>query len=93
LDLHGLTQAAAHKKLRETVVRAYARNLRCILVITGKGRGQDGGIGVLKKQVPLWLQESDLRPIVLKVEPAQPAHGGAGALYVLLRRTRTNKNQ
>lgn len=89
LDLHGLTQVAAHKKLRETVIRAHSRQLRCLLVITGKGRGQDGGAGVLKRQVPVWLQGDDLRGIVLKTEAAQPEHGGGGALYVLLRRTRT----
>lgn len=93
LDLHGLTQEAAHKKLRETIRRAYGRNLRCVLIITGKGRSAEGiSTGVLKRQVPQWLAEHDLSDIVLRVEPAQAEHGGGGALYVLLRRKRTISN-
>lgn len=93
LDLHGLTQPAAHKRLRETVSKAYIQQWRCLLIVTGKGRGQEGGSGVLKREVPLWLQESGMREIVLRVEPAQPRHGGSGALYVLLRRKRTSTHQ
>lgn len=88
LDLHGLTQVAAHKKLLETLKRGYARDLRCVLVITGKGRGE--GQGVLRRQVPEWLSDESLRSIVLRFHAAQPEHGGAGALYVLLRRKRTD---
>jgi DNA-nicking Smr family endonuclease len=54
-----------------------------VLVITGHGR--IGG-GVLKSAVPRWLHEPELRRHVLAIAPARPQHGGAGALYVLLRR-------
>lgn len=87
LDLHGLTQTAAHDKLGATLRRGYTQGLRCILVITGKGRGE--GQGVLRRKVPEWLAEEALRPIVLRFHAAQPEHGGGGALYVLLRRKRT----
>ena len=87
LDLHGLTQDAAHAKLLETLRRGQARGLRCVLVITGKGRGE--GQGVLRRKVPLWLAEDNMRSVVLRSHAAQPEHGGAGALYVLLRRKRT----
>ncbi len=87
LDLHGLTQAAARDKLQATLRRSYTQGLRCVLVITGKGRGE--GQGVLRRKVPEWLAEEALRPIVLRFHAAQPEHGGGGALYVLLRRKRT----
>ncbi len=87
LDLHGMTQARAHSRLRSFLFQAQARGNRCILVVTGKGRtGPDSG--VLRRAVPLWLNEPDLRPMVLAITSAQPQHGGTGALYVLLRRQR-----
>jgi DNA-nicking Smr family endonuclease len=87
LDLHGLTQAEAHRALASFVQQAHAGGLRTVLVITGKG-GFGSGRGVLREAVPRWLNEGDLRPRVLSCAWAQPKHGGAGALYVLLRRQR-----
>lgn len=91
LDLHGLRQEAAHNKLRSVLRRAQAQDQRCVLVITGKGRSEGGvaGQGVLRRKVPEWLSEESMHTIVLRYHEAQPEHGGAGALYVLLRRTRT----
>jgi DNA-nicking Smr family endonuclease len=88
LDLHGRTQAQAHEALRRFIASSYAAGKRCVLVITGKGRGGDGGPGVLQTRVPEWLKDGDLAPAVLRVQKAQPQHGGGGALYVLLRRKR-----
>jgi DNA-nicking Smr family endonuclease len=56
-----------------------------VLVITGRGLGQNGP-GVLKSSVPRWLEEPELRRLILATAPAQPHHGGAGAIYLLLRR-------
>lgn len=89
VDLHGMTQAAAHKHLRAVLLGAHARRQRCVLVITGKGKNSDGAGGIIKRSVPEWLQEDPLRAVVLRAEAATPAHGGGGALYVLLRRQRT----
>jgi DNA-nicking Smr family endonuclease len=83
LDLHGMTQAEAHHALFGFVARSRTAGRRCVLVITGHGR--IGG-GVLKSAVPRWLHEPELRRHVLAIAPARPQHGGAGALYVLLRR-------
>jgi len=83
LDLHGMTQAEAHRALSGFVARSRAAGSRCVLVITGHGR-MSGGI--LKAAVPRWLNEPGLRPDVLAITPAQPRAGGDGALYVLLRR-------
>jgi DNA-nicking Smr family endonuclease len=61
-----------------------------VLVITGKGHVGDGASerGVLKRQVPLWLGLPEFRCYVLGVEDAHVGHGGAGALYVRVRRVR-----
>jgi DNA-nicking Smr family endonuclease len=85
LDLHGLTQAEAHRELSAFIAREFAQGCRLALVITGKGRA---GQGVLRESVPRWLNEPGLRGRVLAVSQAQPRDGGAGALYVLLRKAR-----
>lgn len=85
LDLHGMTQAEAHRALIGFIARSRIAGRRCVLVITGHGRMSGG---VLKAAVPRWLAEPGLRPDVLAITPAQPSAGGDGALYVLLRRLR-----
>jgi len=87
LDLHGCTQAEAHRELIDFVEACYQAGRRCVLVITGRGLGPDGP-GVLKSAVPRWLGEAGLRRRILAVAAAQPRDGGAGALYLLLRRQR-----
>ncbi|MEZ0224180.1 MAG: Smr/MutS family protein [Alphaproteobacteria bacterium] len=82
LDLHGMTQDEAYGALHRFLRRAEASGARTLLVITGKGR--IGG-GVLRRMVPLWLQETELRNIVLAVETSRAKDGGEGALYVRLR--------
>ncbi|HEY1796810.1 MAG TPA: Smr/MutS family protein [Stellaceae bacterium] len=84
LDLHGLTQAEAHRALAGFVGGSRANGLRCVLVITG--RGAVGG-GILRQAVPRWLDEPGLRRHLLAIAPAQSRDGGAGALYLLLRRS------
>ena len=93
IDLHGMSQARAHTALQRFILEAHEDGKRCVLVITGKGGAQlrsplDKGTGVLKRSVPLWLEEAPLAGVVLKAQIAQPRHGGEGALYVYLRRQR-----
>lgn len=94
LDLHGLTLEAAHPALVDFVLGARARGLRLLLVVTGKGRRGGGAgpitrrTGVLRHQVPHWLRLPPLGPLVLQVAQAHRGHGGEGALYVYLRRSR-----
>lgn len=89
IDLHGLRQDEAHRVLAGFIDRSHRDGKRAVLVITGKGTGRpDSGGGVLKANVPRWLNEPRLRPMVLSFHPARQHHGGEGALYVLLRRKR-----
>jgi DNA-nicking Smr family endonuclease len=87
LDLHGMTQGEAYRAVADFVRASSDAGRRCLLVITGRGIGTDGR-GILRNSVPRWLEDEGLRRQVLAVAPAQPRHGGAGALYLLLRRRR-----
>lgn len=90
IDLHGLTQAEAHARLRGFLSRAQAEGASVVLVITGKG-GADGslaadGRGILRRVVPQWLSFAEFRGLVVGFEEAHGTHGGGGALYVRVRR-------
>ena len=87
LDLHGHTQDEAHAALGRFLAEAQARGLRCVLVITGKGTTKQAG-GILRNQVPRWLNEAANRDRILAFDYAQAKDGGLGALYVLMRRKR-----
>ena len=94
LDLHGLTQAAAHRRLALFLREAHVVGFALVLVITGKGEGEGAPLpgeerrGVLRRAVPLWLAEPELRPYVVGFETAARRHGGEGALYIRVRRGR-----
>jgi DNA-nicking Smr family endonuclease len=90
LDLHGMTQARAHRALSGFLHRAHGDGLTFVLVITGKGKiGADSERGVLRRQVPQWLSQPEFRAFVVGFEEAHIGHGGTGALYVRIRRSRT----
>ncbi|WP_342359975.1 Smr/MutS family protein [Terrarubrum flagellatum] len=93
LDLHGLTQAAAHDALNSFLHRKQREGASLVIIVTGKGAlgsydDPDRERGVLRRVVPHWLRMADLRSLVLGFETAAAHHGGAGALYVRLRRAR-----
>jgi DNA-nicking Smr family endonuclease len=90
LDLHGMTQTRAHRALSGFLRRAHSEGLTFVLVITGKGRaaGGESGRGVLRRQVPQWLSLPEFRSLVVGFEEAHIGHGGEGALYVRIRRSK-----
>lgn len=94
LDLHGLSQNQAYDALLRVVPDAFKNGKRCILIITGKGGNRlnhsmlNQTIGILKQKTPEWLSQPPLSQYILKIEPAKPKDGGAGAFYVLLKRQR-----
>jgi DNA-nicking Smr family endonuclease len=85
VDLHGMTQEEAYSLLYSFLSRAHARGIRYVLVITGKG-SSSGGDGVLRRAVPGWLATAPFRLLVSSHHHAARNHGGAGALYLRLRR-------
>jgi DNA-nicking Smr family endonuclease len=89
VDLHGLTQAMAHRRLGNFLRESQASGAKYVLVITGKGRQGDAPLGdergILRRSVPNWLAAADLKPYVVGFEVAGRAHGGDGALYVRIR--------
>ena len=98
IDLHGLRQRDARASLRAFLLTAHAKGHKTVLVITGRGGEEPadgyGSLigerqrGVIRRSVPHWLEEPDLRAVVLSYTQAAPRHGGAGALYIRLRKAR-----
>ncbi|MEI9996116.1 MAG: Smr/MutS family protein [Rhizomicrobium sp.] len=99
LDLHGLTEQAAHRALLLFLRSAQARGHRLVLVVTGKGKplAPDAPFdlelharsrGVLKSSVPRWLNERDFAGLIANTATAHKKHGGTGAMYVYLRKPR-----
>ena len=94
IDLHGMTLDRAHPTLTRFILSAQSQGKRLVLVVTGKGkqRDDDGPIpvrfGVLRHQVPQWLNMPPLSSAILQVTQAHMRHGGGGAYYVYLRKGR-----
>ncbi|WP_027183514.1 Smr/MutS family protein [Desulfovibrio inopinatus] len=86
LDLHGLNADQAKAAILHFLREHYMLGRRCLLLIPGRGVNSPGGISILKEEVKSWLTRDPLRRIVLAFCTALPKHGGAGALYVLLRK-------
>ncbi len=93
IDLHGMRQDEAHAALRAFVRSCQAAHYSVVLVVTGKGgQGMSGPghvfdeRGVLRRVVPHWLRLPDIRGAIVGFEEAAAHHGGAGALYVRLRK-------
>lgn len=89
IDLHGMRQPEAHAALHQFLLRAQRDGAKVVLVVTGKGESRDEtglGTGVLRRGVPLWLNAPEWRSLVVGYEQASRLHGGAGALYVRVRR-------
>jgi DNA-nicking Smr family endonuclease len=92
LDLHGHTQVEAHDALYRFLRRTQAKGGRVVLVITGKGGRGENDRGVLKRAVPLWLALPEFRELVIGFDSAAIPHGGEGALYVRLRKSRSGSS-
>ena len=94
IDLHGFTLAAAHGALEAGLSRAVARGARVVLLVTGRppppGRSRldDPLRGIIRASVGDWLEHSPNASRIAAIRPAHPRHGGAGALYLVLRRVR-----
>jgi len=93
LDLHGLNEDAAFVKVDDFIARCYNEGKRCVIIVTGKGgMHEDTDIfaprGILRKQVPQWLNMPRLRAMILVYKTTSERLGGSGALYILLKRNK-----
>lgn len=86
VDLHGLTREEARIRVEQFVAESITRNHRCVLIVHGRGLNSKDQIPVLKEAVRLWLVRGRIARSVLCFATARPTDGGAGAVYVLLRR-------
>ena len=84
IDLHGRRAQDAHAAVHAFLADAYADGLRCVAVITGRGSSAEGG--VLRRELPHWLNAPDLRRIILGA--AHPHRANTGSVHLLLRRRR-----
>lgn len=92
VDLHGHTLHAAHAALDQALARAIARGDRLVLLVTGKPPRPESerphARGAIRAAISDWLAASRHADAIAAVRHAHPRHGGAGALYLVLRRTR-----
>lgn len=93
LDLHGQNTEQAMFSLFHFVREHYLAGKRCLLVIPGRGSNSPGGVPILKEELQTWLTRDPLKRVVLAFATALPRHGGAGALYVLLRKFKKTKGK
>lgn len=93
LDLHGMTLDQAQENLLFFVRESYLQGYRCVLVVTGRGRNSPGGQSILRSETATWLTKDPLRRVVLAFCTAQPKDGGAGAIYVLLRKQKKTQGK
>jgi DNA-nicking Smr family endonuclease len=88
IDLHGMVRNDAKVALANYIVDSVRKGHRAVLIVHGRGRGSPGGHPVLKHSTAQWLSHGTISGYVLAFTTARPADGGAGAMYVLLRRER-----
>ena len=97
LDLHGLNAKKAEKLVLDFLLKNYLNGVRLALIITGKGKRSreadnsyynEQDTGILKRSLITWVEKSNMRPTILDILPAHAKHGGGGAFYVYLRKSR-----
>ena len=98
IDLHGHTLASAQALLDDAIGRGLMRGARVLLVVAGRLRpgadrlpqmhGDPRPRGAIRASLPDWLAYSSYADQIVALRPAHISHGGAGAVYVILRRSR-----
>lgn len=86
VDLHGMTRDEAKQRVIKFVDESRRAGRRCVLIVHGRGLHSKDQIPVLKEAVRTWLERGPVARAVLAFATARPHDGGAGAVYVLLRR-------
>ena len=86
IDLHGMTRDEAKRAVDEFLRKARSAGKRCVLLVHGRGIHSKDQVPILKDALRSWLATARFGRHVLAFATARPTDGGAGALYVLLRR-------
>ena len=82
LDLHGYTLYSAKLLLQKFISNCYEKNIRNVLIITGKGQNNKGA---LKEEVPKWLTDKPVNQYVINFNMAPSQFGGEGALLLRIK--------
>lgn len=93
LDLHGATLDAAYSRLEHGLALALAQGARLVVLVTGRSRPVDAADrgqrrGAIRAKFMDWLANGSHASKIAAIRPAHPRHGGAGAVYIVLKRTR-----
>ena len=88
LDLHGYNLYSGRLFLNKHIIDCYEKNIRCILIITGKGFNNKGP---LKEEVPKWLNDKYLNRYIINFNQAPKHFGGEGALLVRIKNKYKNQ--
>ncbi len=83
LDLHGYTQVSTPAAITNFLASDSIPDNQCVMIITGKGRNSPDRVSVVRATA---LETLRKHPRVLAYCCSQPADGGHGAFYILLRR-------
>ena len=83
LDLHGQTRQQAYESFTLYIRTAQASGRRQLLVITGKGRT---GQGIIRQELRAWMMSPEVSDMIISFAAAANAHGGEGAVYILVRK-------
>ena len=86
LDLHGRSRTEAKGEVDAFLRRSREQGKRCVLLVHGRGLHSKDQVPVLKEALRSWLATARFGRHVLAFATARPQDGGAGAIYVLLRR-------
>ncbi len=94
IDLHGMNLTMAHARLNGGIAQALAMGSRVVLLIAGKPRPPSESDmrgdtrGAIRAKLLDWLAAGPHASRIAAVRPAQPRHGGSGAVYIVLRKAR-----
>lgn len=86
VDLHGLNVQQAFETLRGFFRSCWFKGVRCVLVVSGRGKGSPNGVSVLREKLRFWFTQEPFKRVILAFCTAQVRDGGPGSVYVLLRK-------
>ena len=96
LDLHGFSLNEANKEVKKFIIESFNKGYKKLLIITGKGTRSKSHnnpylsekLSILQNSVPEYINSDDmLVEKIIKISKASLEDGGAGAIYVFLKKS------